>query len=613
MRLPAILGAWVLVIPLTAAGQQAAPSRSQPYGAGVRATVPAAPQLSPEAAALLAQRDELSAAIVKGDTRRVAAWIRAHRDVNFNFDDIYRGRTFQSPLTLAISRDFVPVARLLLEAGAGVDRKDGNGSAAIHYAKSDEAVKLLAQHGADLNALDRSGRTAAFSAAERGNTPAVDKLVERGARLDVGGEKADLYARVVETGRPEMIGALLDRGVDPRKPPTRALWLLIDRGDSERALLLIRRGADPDAANARGDTLLAHALFRKRWDIAEALIDAGANVRLADAPGCRERGFGCQSRQFARLASLNPALLARLKAKGLDLDAVSSDGHSALSSLIVEQPLAVRAVAHAGSLGVARPGVAGPAVARAPAATVVKEIPAPDNVARVRALLEAGSNANTRYRGALPLMLAVQMARAEMADLLLAAGGRIEYQASIVRGNPVPRLAGGASPELFSERTIPTNEISIIGMSVGPLTWALHHGRPDIALRLLERDQRVTPADRDLLFFAAAAGQWDLVLGALPHAREVDASNRADVTPLMMAADDGRADAVQALLAAGASVNARSVRNWPPLSDFNLGSAIAGHSPAPPRLAGGYTALRAAREKGHSDVVRILTEAGGRD
>jgi hypothetical protein len=40
---------------------------------------------------------------------------------------------------------------------------------------------------------------------------------------------------------------------------------------------------------------------------------------------------------------------------------------------------------------------------------------------------------------------------------------------------------------------------------------------------------------------------------------------------------------------------------------------LAGHSPSPPRLVGGYTALRAAKERGHADVVRILEAAGGRE
>jgi hypothetical protein len=36
-----------------------------------------------------------------------------------------------------------------------------------------------------------------------------------------------------------------------------------------------------------------------------------------------------------------------------------------------------------------------------------------------------------------------------------------------------------------------------------------------------------------------------------------------------------------------------------------------GHSPSSPRLVGSYTALRAAKEQGRTEVARILIEAGG--
>jgi len=87
----------------------------------------------------------------------------------------------------------------------------------------------------------------------------------------------------------------------------------------------------------------------------------------------------------------------------------------------------------------------------------------------------------------------------------------------------------------------------------------------------------------------------------------------------MMAAQDGHADAVRALLAARARVNVRSARDWPPLAERNLreefGAALAGHSHSQPkpRLVGGYTALRAAKERGHAETARILAEAGGRE
>jgi ankyrin repeat protein len=153
----------------------------------------------------------------------------------------------------------------------------------------------------------------------------------------------------------------------------------------------------------------------------------------------------------------------------------------------------------------------------------------------------------------------------------------------------------------------------LTGMSVGPLTWAVLHGRPDIALRLLQRDKKTAPADRFLPYFAAAAGNWDLVIGALPYAKAVNLADRAGVTPLMFAAHAGRTDAVRALLAAGAGVNARSAKEWPPLLETNFLAALGGHSSSRPKLVGDYTALRAAREQGHAEAVKVLSEAGGKE
>jgi ankyrin repeat protein len=599
-----ILAAALLDAP-AALAQQPAPGAATP--------LPVPPGLAPDVIARLVRHDELNVAIARGDAARVATWIKTHRELDFNFDEAYPGRTSQSPLTLAISRDRLEIARMLIDAGADIRRQDGFGRAAIHYARSAQAVQLLSQRGADVDAPDSSGRSVLVSAVERGDLPAIDRIIAGGARLEASARGADLLAIAVERKRAELVGPLLDRGVDPRKPPTRALWLLIDRGDDANALMLIRRGADVNHGDGRGQTLLTRALFRKRWEVAEALAEGGASLKPPDVPGC---SHSCPSIQPARLASFNPPTLGRLKAKGLDLNTVAADGHTALTSIIADTPMAIRAVRATGTaVGVARSAATGEtAVITAPRSEQVTEIPAPDNAARLQALLDARADPNVKYRDATPLMLAIVLPNKPpaMADALLEAGGTIEIEAIFVRHDPKdgPRPSGSGD---LAPRVVPTADIVLIGMSIGPLTWAVLHGRPDIATRLLERERKLSRADRHLLYFAAAGGHWDLVTSALRHARDVDASDRADVTPLMFAAQAGNAKAVRALLAAGADVNARSVRSWPPLSEFNLGSAIAGHSPSPPRLAGGYTALRAARERGHAEVVRLLQEAGGRD
>ena len=571
---------WVM----TAAAQNAA-SHAAP--------APAAPAVAVPISALQKQRDDLQTAIVKDDLPRLAAFIRSGIKLDFNFDDeAPRQRTGESPLTMAVNRNKPAVVRMLLDGGASASRVDGFGRAPIHAVKTAEVARLLVAAGADPNAPNYRGHTSIAEAVERGDLATVDALLAVGGRFEAPGKNPDVFTIAVERRKADLVPALLERGADPRRPPTKALGPLIDAGDTERAGLLIRAGADPNARNPFAPVLLV-ALFRKRWEIAAALIDAGADLRIADPPDCKG-GYGCWSIQAARLASYEPAMLKKLAAGGLDFNRNATDGHAALTSLIVEEVYAVRAISSSGR---------------------VSDIPAPDNVARVRNLLAAGADPNVKYRDKTALMIGIERGGA-FGDVVFDAGGRVEYAQIIpAEVKSVPRPAspggGGTEPPFFNYRGVNT------GMSVGPLTWTVLHGRGDLAVRLLGRDRTVEPSDKHLLYFAGFLGQWDVVLAALPYKPDPNAADRADVTPLMLAAQDGRADVVRGLLAAGAKPNTRSARGWPPLLERNMkeefGAAIAGHSPAPPRLVGGYTALGAARQKGHSEVVRILSEAGARE
>ena len=561
------------------------------------APVPAAPQVAAPASPLLKQHDEFQTAIVKDDLPRIRAFIRSGLKLDFNFDDeAPRQRTSESPVTMAVNRNKLPVLRLLLEGGASASRADGWGRPPILLAKSAEVARVLAAAGADPNATNHRGYTGLAEAVERGDLGAIDALLAAGARFDAPSKSPDAFAIAAQMRKADLIPALLERGADPRRPPTKALPALIDAGDTARAVALIRAGADPNAQNQYAPVLLV-ALFRKRWEIADALVEAGAQLNLADPPGCKT-GYGCWSIQAARLASFEPPLLKKLAARGLDLNTVATDGHTALTSLIVEQVYAVQAVGRSGA---------------------VSNIPAPDNVARVRNVLDAGADPNRKFRDKTPLMVAAERGDA-FGDVVFDAGGRVEF-AEIIPPDSQARIpmavsAGGQGtgpiePVHFNYRGVNT------GMSVGPLTWMVLRQRPDLAVRLVQRDRRITASDKHLLYFAGFLGQWDVALAALPHQADANAADRADVTPLMMAAQDGRADVVRALLGAGARVNTRSARIWPPIHERNLkeefGGAIAGHSPAPPRLVGSYTALRAARERQRAEVVRLLEAAGGRE
>lgn len=584
--------ALLAALPFCAAAQSS-------QGQASRARPPAEqPTLTPAQKARLAETDEFQTAIVKKDAVALKRLIARGMKPDFNFDEAYRGRSSESPLTMAVGRGHLEIARLLLDAGADPNRRDGFDQSALDRARTAEAVKLLLAHGADINALSRRGMSAVDLAIERRDSATAEMLMAHGARLDQ--PRYDAFARAAERGDTALIRTLLAAGTDPRNPPTKAIWTLIEKGDdAEAAKLLLDRGADPNASDGR-ETLVERALFRSRWNILQRLADAGANLQPADAAQCREQLWQCHSIEAARLATLDPPTLARLKARGLDLNRVAANGHTALTSLLVE-PFQPRVV------GILPDGRMTPA------------LETPLELPRIRALLEQGADPNRPFREFTPLMLAVGVPQKprEIADAIVDFGGRVEFEQTIAKAAPDEQPKAYALPAGATAAIASLGEPVVIdytgilrGRTVGPLTWLVLHRRADVASRILARDRMMPASDRFVLYFAASLGEWDFVLDALKYTREADASDRAGVTPLMLAAQDGRVDAVKALLAAGANVKARSDTDWPPLLETPPSMWFMGHSPSKPRLVGGYTPLRAAKERGHEEVVRILVQAG---
>lgn len=489
----------------------------------------------------------MQTAIVKNDGDAVRRLVAGGMSVDLNFDEAYRVRSSESPLTMAIGRGHLDIARLLLDSGANPKRRDGFGDLPIRRARSQDAVALLRRYGADVSAIDRSALAG--------------------------------------------------------PSPTQAVWNAIETGDDAEAVkLLIEKGADPSASSAR-QTLLERALFRKRWAIARQLADAGAKLQPPDGAECAQRRLECHSIEATRLATIDPPTLAHLKGRGLDLDRAAANGLTALTSLLLEPPqMRVAAIRVDGSLGPA--------------------IEPPADLPRVRALLEQGADPNRRLREYTPLMIAVGVPQKTpaLADALLEFGGRVEFEYTVIK---LPRDKPPAAYPLPASTTMalailaepPVRDDSglLRGRTVGPLTWLVLHRRGDLAARILERERKLAATDRFLLYFAAVLGEWDLVMKALPYAPEIDAADRAGITPLLLATDDGRVDVVNALVGAGANVNARTDRDWPPLWETTPSMWFMGHGPPKPRLVGGYTPLKVAKQRGREDIASILVQAGAKE
>ena len=109
------------------------------------------------------------------------------KDVNSqSFDDA------SIPLHLAVRKDHVDVARMLVERGADVSAQTTDGRTPLHQASlsgSVDMARMLVERGADVSAQTTDGRTPLHDASWSGSVDIARMLVERGA--DVSAQTTD--------------------------------------------------------------------------------------------------------------------------------------------------------------------------------------------------------------------------------------------------------------------------------------------------------------------------------------------------------------------------------------------------------------------------------------
>jgi len=170
---------------------------------------------------------------------------------------------------------------------AEVNKPGPDGLTPLHVAArkgSLVVIKLLLQHGADIEAKDRRGNTPLASALLARNTLVADYLVKQGAKLDANA-LLDLTVRQGKADRDVIDflvkqGADLDASNDQGNPP---LHQAIIGGYRVVAKYLIKKGADINARNRDGKTPLQLARELQRQDIERMLRQYGAVSGSMDA------------------------------------------------------------------------------------------------------------------------------------------------------------------------------------------------------------------------------------------------------------------------------------------------------------------------------------------
>ena len=150
-------------------------------------------------------------------------------------------------------------------------------------------MKLLIANGADVNAVDKDGKTALMMASEFGYIEVAESLIEGGADVNAvkeSGSTALIHAS--HNGHTEIGKLLIANGADVNAVKESGSTALIHasyNGHTEIGKLLIANGADVNTLNKDGWTALMAASRKGHIEVAESLIEGGADVNALDNLG----------------------------------------------------------------------------------------------------------------------------------------------------------------------------------------------------------------------------------------------------------------------------------------------------------------------------------------
>ena len=200
-----------------------------------------------------------------------------------------RGRT---PLALAAYYGHEGIVKVLLKAGADVNRAGERGETALMTAskKGHEAiVRALLEAGADVNKADKVGATALLISTQEGHEAAVRVLLERGADVNkVGKVDWTPLALAAENGHEAIVRALLEKGADVNEVDEEGATPLLfaaENGHEAVVKALLDAKADVNQAEKDGWTPLLVAAENGHEAVVRALLEKGADVNEANKEG----------------------------------------------------------------------------------------------------------------------------------------------------------------------------------------------------------------------------------------------------------------------------------------------------------------------------------------
>ena len=193
-----------------------------------------------------------------------------------------------TPLLLACSTEQEEAVKLLLRAKADPNIAYADGCTSLHASItadcSKETIQEIIDYGADLNAVNKRGRTSLLLGCFCRNLDSVKVLLGAGADPTIADEEgfSCLHAAIDGYCSKDTLQALIDHGalIDAtRKDGTNALLQACRTGQSECVRFLLEAGADVNIAKPNGNSCLLEAVYgRCSNETLHKIIHQGVHV-----------------------------------------------------------------------------------------------------------------------------------------------------------------------------------------------------------------------------------------------------------------------------------------------------------------------------------------------
>lgn len=526
---------------------------------------------------------------------------------------------FSPPLHLAVNLCGEDVVQTLLNHGAGCPEildaspfSEGSVLGAACILRGGSIVKMLIDAGADVNQADAlTDVTPLIWAARANNLQAITLLCEAGANLeatDHEGHTALIGA--VTMGNEIAVNVLLQNGatIDGAHPKGTTMFVAVAKSQVSALRTLISFGAEVNVkSQITGLTLLMHAAgSSSSAEMVKILLDAGADITAKDYRGYSALMVAAEVNDVAMIRALStyPGIEVDQKShhKLAAFDAADSDNYrSAADSLERRAPTRGIFLCSETALMIAARNGNPQAVealldlnarvnARNDQGYTVLMLAAGSGVSEsVVVLCARGANPNlSQGKGLTALALAVHCNSLTVVEALLAGGANVNQRIDENDSTALMLAVWKKSDAIISALQRAGANLDALDRSgYSALTLAVQFPDSAACRTLLELGANPNVGDTAVfrpLTVAAELGDVDIVSRLIDAHAHVNFSDASGFTALMAAARCNRVDVVKRLIDAGANIWATTTT--------------------------GLTAKYYATRFGAQDVVEILSASG---